>query len=105
MKALVLPAPGKPDTLFMSELPVPEPGPGEVRIKVRAASLNPVDYKVAAGGHPKWTYPFVLGVDVEMMLNGKLTSMVTQVIPLHEVPQALTALSQRHVRGKIVAEL
>lgn len=64
MKALLLKAPGKPDTLTVSELPVPEPGPGEIRVQVRAASLNPIDYKVSLNGHPDWVYPFVLGVDV-----------------------------------------
>ncbi|MBB3111474.1 NADPH:quinone reductase-like Zn-dependent oxidoreductase [Paenibacillus phyllosphaerae] len=63
MQAVVLDRPGTPDTMRLTELPIPEPGPGEIRIRVRAASLNPVDYKVAAGGHPNWTYPFVPGVD------------------------------------------
>ncbi|MCL6458134.1 MAG: zinc-binding dehydrogenase [Gorillibacterium sp.] len=64
MKALVLLKPGKPDTLEMTELPVPNPGPGEIRVRVRAASLNPIDYKVSQNGHPAWIYPFVLGIDV-----------------------------------------
>jgi len=64
MKALVLQAPGKPDTLTITELPLPIPGAGEIRVKVRAASLNPIDYKVSLNGHPDWVYPFVLGVDI-----------------------------------------
>ncbi|WP_426449553.1 zinc-binding dehydrogenase [Paenibacillus sp. S-38] len=63
MKALVLLGPGKPDTLQIAELPLPEPGPGEIRVRIHAAGLNPVDYKVAANGHPDWVYPFVPGVD------------------------------------------
>jgi len=43
---------------------IPKPGKGEVRIRVHAAGLNPVDYKVAASGNPYWTYPFILGLDV-----------------------------------------
>jgi len=31
---------------------------------VEAVSLNPVDYKMAAAGHPAWSYPFILGLDV-----------------------------------------
>lgn len=64
MKALVLDSPGKPDSLYTTDVPQPEPGPGEIRVKVHAVGLNPVDYKMAASGHPEWEYPFVLGLDV-----------------------------------------
>ena len=64
MKALVLDKPGQPDTLRITDMPVPEPGPGEVRVKVKAVGLNPVDYKVAESGVPGWEYPFILGLDV-----------------------------------------
>ncbi|MFB9278206.1 zinc-binding dehydrogenase [Cohnella cellulosilytica] len=63
MRAIVLHAPGQPSALTLQEMPVPEPGAGEIRVRVQAASLNPVDYKMAANGHPAWTYPFVPGVD------------------------------------------
>ncbi|MBM6996664.1 zinc-binding dehydrogenase [Paenibacillus sp. DXFW5] len=64
MKALILPKPGKPDTLEIAELPMPVPGPGEIRVRVHAAGLNPIDYKVSPNGNPAWVYPFVLGIDV-----------------------------------------
>src|SRR5690554_1712864 len=64
MKALVLNKPGKPNTLIMSEVSIPVPAEGEIRVRVHAAGLNPVDYKVAANGHPAWEYPFILGLDV-----------------------------------------
>jgi len=64
MKAFVLDKPGHPHTLRLAEMPIPEPGHGEVRVRVHAAGLNPVDYKVAANGNPNWSYPFILGVDV-----------------------------------------
>lgn len=35
--------------LRIEEVPVPEPGPGEVLVRVRCASLNPVDWKIASG--------------------------------------------------------
>lgn len=37
------------DKLFQAELPQPEPGPGEVLIRVRACSINYRDFAVAAG--------------------------------------------------------
>ncbi len=64
MKAVLLDKPGKPSSLYTGAITRPEPGPGEVRVRVHAVSLNPVDYKLAVGGHPAWTYPFVLGLDV-----------------------------------------
>src|SRR5690554_4569335 len=64
MFALVLNKPGAPHTLALSELPMPAPAEGEIRVRVHAAGLNPVDYKVAANGHRAWVYPFVLGLDV-----------------------------------------
>jgi NADPH:quinone reductase len=63
LKAIVLHGPGKPESMVLSEQPVPKPGPGEIRVRIQAAGLNPVDYKVAANGHPDWVYPFIPGVD------------------------------------------
>ncbi|MFD0587104.1 zinc-binding dehydrogenase [Paenibacillus sp. GCM10027627] len=63
MKAIAQQAPGGPDKLQLEQLAIPKPGPGELLIEVYAAGLNPVDYKVMAGGHPDWTYPHVPGVD------------------------------------------
>ena len=50
MKALVLKKPGAPDTLIPQEHSLPSPGPDEVRVKVMAVGLNPVDYKTAQWG-------------------------------------------------------
>jgi NADPH:quinone reductase-like Zn-dependent oxidoreductase len=40
---------GGPDVLAVVDEPTPEPGPGEARIEVRAAGVNPIDYKVYSG--------------------------------------------------------
>ncbi len=40
MKALLSVAPGGPDTLELKTVAAPEPGPGEVRIRVRACGVN-----------------------------------------------------------------
>ncbi len=63
MKALRLNESGSLDSLIVGELPIPEPGPGEIRVRVEAAGLNPVDYKLVRNGHPAWIYPYVPGVD------------------------------------------
>jgi NADPH:quinone reductase len=41
---------GGPDVLRPLEIPKPHAGPGEVRIRVRAAAVNPVDAIIRAGG-------------------------------------------------------
>lgn len=64
MKALLLDKPGLISDLYIGELPLPEPGPDEIRVKVHAVSLNPVDYKLAGRGNDNWAYPHVLGLDV-----------------------------------------
>ena len=40
---------GGPEVLAVEEVPEPHPGPGQIRIAVRAASVNPVDWKIRAG--------------------------------------------------------
>ena len=66
MKAVVLHEYGKPSLLKWEEMPDPKPGPGEVLIRVQAASVNPVDYKIRAG-HAQdrfpVTFPAILGRD------------------------------------------
>ncbi|HYD18406.1 MAG TPA: zinc-binding dehydrogenase [Patescibacteria group bacterium] len=69
MKAYILDRPGAPDTLRLADMPVPQPKRGEVRVKVGAVALNPVDYKVAARGHSDWTFPFILGLDVAGVID------------------------------------
>ena len=40
---------GDPDVIRVVETPAPTPGPGKVRLAVRAASVNPIDWKTVAG--------------------------------------------------------
>ena len=40
---------GGPEVLELVELPDPEPGPGQIRVAVRAAGVNPIDWKVRSG--------------------------------------------------------
>jgi len=66
MKAVVFEQYGGPETALVKNTPRPEPGPGEALIRVRAASINPVDWKVLAGmrGPGEDTgFPKVLGLE------------------------------------------
>lgn len=64
MRALLLDQPGPVHSLRVDSAPDPEPRAGEVRVKVAAVGLNPVDYKLAGRGNPNWNYPHILGLDV-----------------------------------------
>lgn len=67
MKAVQLHGYGDVDQLRYEEVPTPEPGDGEVLIKVLATSINPVNWKLRAG-HLKELMPLqlpaILGRDV-----------------------------------------
>ena len=45
MQAVVYTRNGDPDVLELTEREVPEPGPGEVRVRVAASGVNPTDWK------------------------------------------------------------
>ena len=51
MRAMIFETPDGPDALMVSERPVPEPGPGEVLVKIGAASINYRDLLIAKGGY------------------------------------------------------
>lgn len=57
---------GGPEVLSVIEQPVGAPGPGEARIVVRAAGVNPIDYKVYSGafGADPAKLPMPLGSEV-----------------------------------------
>jgi NADPH:quinone reductase-like Zn-dependent oxidoreductase len=48
-RAAVVRTPGGPDSIEIIDVPVVEPGPGEVRVEIAGAAVNPVDVGVAAG--------------------------------------------------------
>ncbi len=48
-RAAVVRSPGGPDSIEIIDVPVAEPGPGQVRVRIAAASVNPVDLAVADG--------------------------------------------------------
>lgn len=67
MKAVRIHRFGGPEVLDIETLPDPRPGQGEVLVEVRAASVNPVDYKIRQGKYPmvkQDKLPVVLGRDI-----------------------------------------
>lgn len=70
--------PGDLDVLTLTEVDTPAPGPGEVTIRVRAAGMNPADYKHVAGGDAA-DFPKAVGYEVAgtVVAVGPETEIVT----------------------------
>ncbi len=49
MKAIIYRSYGGPEKLELAERPEPKPGPGQLLIRVRSSSVNPIDWKRASG--------------------------------------------------------
>jgi NADPH2:quinone reductase len=65
MRAIVCPRLGGPEVLELRDLPVPEPGPGEVRLAVHAAGVNFADTLMIQGRYQERVPPpFVPGLEI-----------------------------------------
>jgi NADPH:quinone reductase-like Zn-dependent oxidoreductase len=67
---------GGPDVLRVDEIPVPEPGPGEVRVSVHAVGVNPPDWYMREGMPgvpedllPPFALPMTLGTDASGVVD------------------------------------
>src|SRR5690606_5344178 len=66
MRAVVCDAPDEAmNGVSLRRIACPQPAKGQVRVRVEAASLNPVDWKLATGFAPWWqgTGAHVVGLD------------------------------------------
>jgi NADPH:quinone reductase-like Zn-dependent oxidoreductase len=67
MKAVRMHGYGLPEVLKYEDAPRPEPGEGEALVKIHAAGVNPVDWKIRAGhlrAFRDYPMPFILGWDL-----------------------------------------
>jgi NADPH:quinone reductase-like Zn-dependent oxidoreductase len=67
MKAVVMNEYGGPEVLKFTDYPDPTPGPGEVLIRVAAASINPIDLLQRSGATKDFfpvEFPGIIGRDV-----------------------------------------
>ena len=77
MKAVVITDYGTNDVLRTAELPIPQPGPTEVLVRIHATGLNPVDFKIREG-HLKELFP----VEFPRVLGGDISGVVVDTGPL-----------------------
>jgi NADPH:quinone reductase len=70
---------GGPEALELVDVDVPPPGPGEVVIAVRAAGMNPADYKHIAAGQDRRLLPLSLGFEVAGVISavGRATEIAS----------------------------
>jgi NADPH:quinone reductase len=65
MKAAFIRETGEPAVLQYGDLPTPEPGPGEVLVKIGAAALNPIDTYIRSGAVAlPIEFPYIVGCDL-----------------------------------------
>src|SRR4051812_6648973 len=77
MRAVRIHGYGGSEVMHLDEVPVPQPGAGQVLVKVRAASVNPIDWKMRRGLLKEifpLTFPRTLGRDCAGELDGKLVA-------------------------------
>lgn len=86
MKAMIIREFGGPEKFELAEMPKPVPGPGQVLVKVKASSINPVDYKIRMypGNWAQVPVPAILGYDAAGIVEA-VGSAVTTLKPGDEV--------------------
>ena len=73
MKALTINQFGGPEELRIQEVALPSPGPGEVLVRIHAAGINPVDYKLRNG-----SMKLISGKKFPRILGGDIAGVVEQ---------------------------
>ena len=63
MRAAYIEAAGGPDSVKVGQRPDPSAGPGEVRVRTRAAGVGPWDVKAMSGMFGELTLPYVVGFE------------------------------------------
>jgi NADPH:quinone reductase-like Zn-dependent oxidoreductase len=83
MKAVQIHAFGGPEVLKYEEVPRPEPKPEQVLVRVHAAGLNPVDWKIREG-YLSTPLPMIMGIDFSGVVEA-VGSAVTKYLKGDEV--------------------
>lgn len=100
MKAVVANDYGPPETYTLAEIPAPRPGPGQIQVRIGAASINPADVKVPSGEFREQfplEFPHVPGNDfagtVSELGTGVTGYRVGDEVFGQAVPRALKAMA------------
>lgn len=74
MKAFIIERYGKANVVKMAEMPVPALGEEDVLVKIHAASINPLDFKIREGA-----FKLILPYRLPLILGNDMAGTVTQV--------------------------
>ena len=97
MKAIQVSTFGGPEVLVLNEVPAPEPGEGQVRVKVAAAGVNFIDVYYRTGLYPApGGLPFVIGAEGA----GEVVAVGSGVSELR-VGDRVAAVGRGHDRGVV----
>lgn len=86
MQAIRIDTPGGPESLQLGSSPIPEPGPGEARVQIKAAGVNFIDIYHRSGAYPIPT-PFTPGMEAAGVVDA-VGPGVTEVKPGDRVAYA-----------------
>ncbi|MEV8311860.1 NADP-dependent oxidoreductase [Streptomyces flavidovirens] len=74
MKTVVMDSYGDPEVLRVADLPEPQAGAGQVRVRIKAAGLNPIDAKIRRG-----EFDAVYDISFPQQLGNEFAGVVDQV--------------------------
>lgn len=105
MKALLIDNAEGLDGARIGDTPEPTPSEGHVVIDIKAAGVNPADWKIMERGHPDWVFPKVTGLDAAGIVS-TVTEGVERLQPgdrvfFHSSFIALGAYAERMVAREI----
>ena len=96
MRSIWIPKFGAPDVLEVRETPDPTPGPGEVRVDVKASGLNFAEVMGRQGLYPDASKPpIVMGYEVAGTIDA-----VGEGAPQHRIIEELAPEPQDHIVRK-----
>jgi NADPH:quinone reductase-like Zn-dependent oxidoreductase len=70
MRAIEFTEFGGPEVLHVAERPDPHPGPGQIRVRVHAVGINPIDWKVRSG---------MMGGDLPKVTGQEVSGVVDEI--------------------------
>lgn len=91
---------GGPEQLRLEQVPRPEPQAGEVLVRVHAAGVNPVDWKIRQGLLKDFA-----PVQFPLIVEREVRVSIEKVFPLRDAPQAHEQSEAGHGRGCIVLHI